>query len=231
VAQTVVKHYLEPLLDPLFDDDSYGYRPGRSAKDAVRVTRERCWKFDWVLEFDVKGALDRCSPYTFGCCGRVEEIWKGSRYLYSKAFCSSPADVNGFEFAALYTLQDSLSRDAEQVHGFEHFHVTFRRVFNEERTQLLSHADAPRCAGCDLFARDEAIVEPAMQCGRRNAEDLRGTVDGHALGIGVFLGWHKAGDFPVRAQHADAIGRERQPGRGGATLARLSEILCSEPVG
>jgi RNA-directed DNA polymerase len=58
VAQTVVKSYLEPILDPLFDDDSYGYRPGRSAKDAVRVTRERCWKFDWVLEFDVKGAFD-----------------------------------------------------------------------------------------------------------------------------------------------------------------------------
>lgn len=58
VAQTVVKCYLEPILDPLFDDDSYGYRPGRSAKDAVRVTRERCWKFDWVLEFDVKGAFD-----------------------------------------------------------------------------------------------------------------------------------------------------------------------------
>jgi len=58
VAQTVVKCHLEPTLDPLFDDDSYGYRPRRSAKDAVRVTRERCWKFDWVLEFDIKGAFD-----------------------------------------------------------------------------------------------------------------------------------------------------------------------------
>jgi group II intron reverse transcriptase/maturase len=58
VAQTVVKHYLEPILDPRFDDDSYGYRPGRSAKDAIRVTRERCWKFDWVLELDVKRAFD-----------------------------------------------------------------------------------------------------------------------------------------------------------------------------
>jgi RNA-directed DNA polymerase len=58
VAQTVVARYLESILDPLFDDDSYGYRPGRSAKDAVRVTRARCWKFDWVLEFDVKGAFD-----------------------------------------------------------------------------------------------------------------------------------------------------------------------------
>lgn len=58
VAQTVVKCYLEPILDPLFDEDSYGYRPGRSALEAVRVTRERCWKYDWVLEFDVKGAFD-----------------------------------------------------------------------------------------------------------------------------------------------------------------------------
>lgn len=58
VAQTVVKSYLEPLLDPLFDEDSYGYRPGRSALEAVRVTRGRCWKYDWVLEFDVKGAFD-----------------------------------------------------------------------------------------------------------------------------------------------------------------------------
>jgi group II intron reverse transcriptase/maturase len=53
-----VKRHLEPLLEPHFDADSYGYRPSRSAKDAVRVTRERCWKYDWVLEFDVKGAFD-----------------------------------------------------------------------------------------------------------------------------------------------------------------------------
>lgn len=58
VAQTVVKLYLEPLLEPCFDEDSYGYRPNRSALDAVRVTRKRCWKYDWVLEFDVKGAFD-----------------------------------------------------------------------------------------------------------------------------------------------------------------------------
>ncbi len=58
VAQTVVKSYLEPLLELHFDPDSYGYRPGKSAHDAVRVTRQRCWKYDWVIEFDVKGAFD-----------------------------------------------------------------------------------------------------------------------------------------------------------------------------
>jgi RNA-directed DNA polymerase len=58
VAQTVVKMVLEPQLELHFDPDSYGYRPGKSAKDAVAATRERCWKYDWVVEFDIKGAFD-----------------------------------------------------------------------------------------------------------------------------------------------------------------------------
>jgi group II intron reverse transcriptase/maturase len=58
VAQTVVKRLIEPDLDAIFLADSYGYRPGKSALDAVGVTRERCWKYDWVLEFDIKGLFD-----------------------------------------------------------------------------------------------------------------------------------------------------------------------------
>jgi retron-type reverse transcriptase len=53
----VVKQLIEPDLDPIFLKDSYGYRPGKSALDAVGVTRERCWRYDWVLEFDIKGAF------------------------------------------------------------------------------------------------------------------------------------------------------------------------------
>lgn len=58
VAQMVVKLYFEPLVEPVFHQDSYGYRPGKSAADALAVTRERCWKYDWVLEFDIKGLFD-----------------------------------------------------------------------------------------------------------------------------------------------------------------------------
>lgn len=58
VAQTVVKQMIEPALDEIFLADSYGYRPDKSALDAVGVTRERCWKYDWVLEFDIKGLFD-----------------------------------------------------------------------------------------------------------------------------------------------------------------------------
>lgn len=58
VAQTVAKMYLEPALEPYFHQDSYGYRPRKSAIQAVEVTRRRCWKYDWVLEFDIKGLFD-----------------------------------------------------------------------------------------------------------------------------------------------------------------------------
>ena len=58
VAQMVVKQAIEPNLDSAFLADSYGYRPGRSALDAVGVTRERCWRYAWVLEFDIKGLFD-----------------------------------------------------------------------------------------------------------------------------------------------------------------------------
>jgi RNA-directed DNA polymerase len=58
VAQMVVKQLIEPELEPIFLADSYGYRPRKSALDAVGVTRKRCWKFDWVLEFDIKGLFD-----------------------------------------------------------------------------------------------------------------------------------------------------------------------------
>jgi RNA-directed DNA polymerase len=58
VAQTVVKLMLEPILEPIFDENSFGYRPGRSAHDAVAITRERCWKYDFVVEFDIKGLFD-----------------------------------------------------------------------------------------------------------------------------------------------------------------------------
>lgn len=57
-AQMVVTMYLEPELEPHFHADSYGYRPGKSAHDALAVARERCWRYDWVIDLDVKGYFD-----------------------------------------------------------------------------------------------------------------------------------------------------------------------------
>lgn len=58
VAQTVAKMVLEPCVEPFFHPDSYGYRPDKSALDAVGVTRKRCWEFDWVVDLDIKAFFD-----------------------------------------------------------------------------------------------------------------------------------------------------------------------------
>jgi RNA-directed DNA polymerase len=61
IAQTVVKQALEPLVEPQFHRDSYGYRPGKSAHQALETTRQRCWRYAWVVKFDIKGAFDNLS--------------------------------------------------------------------------------------------------------------------------------------------------------------------------
>jgi len=58
IAQMVVKNALEPILEPCFHADSYGYRPHKSAHDALAVARQRCWRTDWVLDVDIKGFFD-----------------------------------------------------------------------------------------------------------------------------------------------------------------------------
>ncbi|MCE9564581.1 MAG: hypothetical protein K8U57_21315 [Planctomycetes bacterium] len=58
VAQMVVKLYLEPSVEPSFHVDSYGYRPGKSAADAVGQARTRCWRYDWVVDLDIKAFFD-----------------------------------------------------------------------------------------------------------------------------------------------------------------------------
>ncbi len=58
IAQMVVKKYLEPILEPHFHPDSYGYRPRKSAIQALEVARKRCWKYDWVIDLDIKGFFD-----------------------------------------------------------------------------------------------------------------------------------------------------------------------------
>ena len=65
IAQTAAAMLLEEKLEPIFHPDSYGYRPGRSAHDALAVTRRRCWKQGWVLDLDIRAFLDALSHCSF----------------------------------------------------------------------------------------------------------------------------------------------------------------------
>jgi RNA-directed DNA polymerase len=58
VAQTVARMYLERRVEPIFHPDSYGYRPGKSALDAVAACRQRCWRADWVIDMDIRAFFD-----------------------------------------------------------------------------------------------------------------------------------------------------------------------------
>jgi len=58
IAQMVVTRFLQPVIDPQFHEDSYGYRPKKSAKDALFVARQRCWRYNWVLDLDIKAFFE-----------------------------------------------------------------------------------------------------------------------------------------------------------------------------
>ena len=68
IAQTVVALRLEPRTEAIFHPDSYGYRPGKSAHDALQKCRERCWRKNWVLDLDIRKFLDPWSYCSFADC-------------------------------------------------------------------------------------------------------------------------------------------------------------------
>lgn len=61
IAQSVVKAYCEPRIERLFSESSYGYRPGRGAHDALKAARSNCWRYNWVIDMDIKGYFDTIS--------------------------------------------------------------------------------------------------------------------------------------------------------------------------
>lgn len=92
VAQTAAKLIIEPILDPMFHPDSYGYRPGKSAIQAVAITRERCWKHDWVVEFDIKAAFDQIDHLLLMKAVR-KHIKEGWILLYIERWLTAPFET------------------------------------------------------------------------------------------------------------------------------------------
>jgi RNA-directed DNA polymerase len=91
VAQTVVRLYLEPGVEPVFHPDSYGYRLGRSAHDAVGVCRERCWKYDWLVDLDLQSFFDSVdhSLVLKSVAAHTDQRWI---LLYVERWLTAPLD-------------------------------------------------------------------------------------------------------------------------------------------
>jgi len=92
IAQTAAAMLLEEKLEPIFHPDSYGYRPGRSAHDALAATRRRCWKQDWVLDLDVRAFFDSV-PHDLllkAVAHHTDERWV---LLYIKRWLTAPMQM------------------------------------------------------------------------------------------------------------------------------------------
>lgn len=92
IAQMVVKLVFEPKVEEIFLPDSYGYRPNKTALDAIGVTRQRCWETDWVLEFDIKGLFDNISHELMMKAVRkhTQEPWE---ILYIERWLKAPMQM------------------------------------------------------------------------------------------------------------------------------------------
>ncbi|MFJ9917115.1 group II intron reverse transcriptase/maturase [Actinacidiphila glaucinigra] len=92
VAQTVVARHLMRRVEPVFHPDSYGYRPGRSAHDAVERCRERCWRKDWAIDLDVQKFFDsvRWDLLVKAVEAHTDAVWV---VLYVKRWLSAPLQM------------------------------------------------------------------------------------------------------------------------------------------
>jgi RNA-directed DNA polymerase len=100
IAQVVVKQLIERDLEAIFLSDSYGYRPGKSALQAVGVTRERCWKHDWVLEFDIKGLFDNID-HTLLLKAVRKHVTCSWALLYIERWLTAPMERDGVRMARM----------------------------------------------------------------------------------------------------------------------------------
>ncbi len=94
IVQTVVLRRLEPELDRCFHPDSYGYRPGKSAIDAVSMARQRCWHYEWVLDLDIKAFFDNIDHRLLmrAVCKHTDEKWV---LLYIKRWLKTKVEQKG----------------------------------------------------------------------------------------------------------------------------------------
>jgi group II intron reverse transcriptase/maturase len=96
VGQMVIKDYLEPRFEKLFSDNSYGYRPGRNAHQALESVRSNCHKLDWVIDLDIKGFFDNIDHGKLmrALEKHVTEKWV---LLYLKRWLEAPVEKNSGE--------------------------------------------------------------------------------------------------------------------------------------
>jgi RNA-directed DNA polymerase len=167
IAQTVVKMQLEPIVEPKFHDDSYGYRPGKSAHQALATARQRCWKYNWVIDLDVRAFFDNLDHELTMKAVRhhTDEKWVA---LYIDRWLKAPLQTaEGLQARSKGTPQGGvvspLIANIFMHHAFDdwmrrhHASVPFERYADDLLVHCRSHEEAREVL--------EAIRERMRACG------------------------------------------------------------------
>jgi hypothetical protein len=178
VAQTVVARRLEAKVEPIFHPDSYGYRPRRSALDAVAACRERCWKTDWVIDLDIQKFFDSVDHTLMvkAVEAHADVPWV---VLYVKRWLSAPLVLpdGTLQQRDRGTPQGSAVTPPTQWATFA-LHVGTAGV-RGVATGVFADRDA--VADGDLVGADEDVFD-------EQAQDALAFFDGGDFGLGVELG-------------------------------------------
>ena len=140
-------------------------------------------------------------------------------HIDAQTFSLAPVDMHGVELAALYTLQHSLARDAENFRRLLHWDIALGGVLDEAPEELIGDADLPWRAWGQLFPGNEPVVEPTVDGRGRDAENFGGLFDGDQFPLSGLIRGFAARDVPMPPQIAYAVGREAVTVGGALTLA------------
>jgi group II intron reverse transcriptase/maturase len=170
VAQTVAKNAIEPILEEVFIEDSYGYRPGKSAIDAIGKARKMCWKYDWLVEFDIVGLFDNIDHgLLFKAIDfHIEEKWVR---LYLKRWSTAPViDKDGNEIKRDSGVSQGGVTSPAMANLFMHyaFDLWMARTFSQcpyERfaDDAVIHCESERQAKIVLAALDGRMKECGLE--------------------------------------------------------------------
>ena len=222
VAQTVVAMHLEERADHRFHPDSYGYRPGKSAHEALAVCRQRCWKYDWVIDLDVQKFFD---TVPWDLVVKAVEAVTDCRWvlLYVKRWLAAP----------LVRPDGALEQRSKGTPQGSAVSPILANLFMHYAFDTWMARNFPGCP-FERYA-DDAIVHCKT---RRQAEHVLGRIAARMNEVGLTAAPGEDADrllqgrsAPGRARaHLVHLPRVRLPGTGGAQQERpeLQRLLARD---
>ncbi len=196
IAQAIVVAVIEPNIEKYFHADSYGYRPGKQALEGVAVTRQRCWKYEWLVEYDIKGLFDNINHEKLmkAVRGHVKDAWV---LLYIERWLKAPIQFKdgiqrerekgtpqGGVISPLlsnlflhYAIDEWLVRKHPQVVWARYADDGIIHCHTKQEAEMLVTELAKRLEECDLEMHPDKTK--IVYCGKQNIKTNRVSSQGY----------------------------------------------------